>query len=58
VVTLSHGQREAVVYAPLVVQALIAAVGDWLTFRVAHDWFGQPAARWALVVNLTSWAVM
>jgi hypothetical protein len=45
-------------YVPLVVQGLVAALGDWLTMKVARQWFGEQAALWSLVVNLCSWSIM
>ena len=55
---LGLDSREAVMYVPLVVQGLVAVLGDWLTVKVARQWFGEQAAVWSLVLNLCSWAIM
>lgn len=49
---------DAVVAAPLVLHAVLATAGDWLALRVATQWFGADAARWALVLHGTSWCVL
>jgi phosphatidylinositol glycan class B len=55
---LGCDSRDAVVMAPLVMQVMVALLGDWQLYHVASRWFGTSAANWALLLHLTSWCVI
>ena len=47
-----------VFYTPLVLQSGIAVIGDYCMYHLTKRWFGENAAKWALILNLTLWSVV
>lgn len=47
--------RVAVIKAPMVLMALLAACGDLSTWRVAEAWFGPSVAGWTLALQVSNW---
>ncbi|KAI8050246.1 Alg9-like mannosyltransferase family-domain-containing protein [Syncephalis plumigaleata] len=54
-VQLGMEQSELVQWMPTILQAIIAAIGDWYTIRIARQWFGKDTARWTMWFTLISW---
>ena len=52
---LGCDSRWAVAWAPRLLQAAIAGLGDLCVYRLGARVFGERAGRWALACSLTSW---
>ncbi|CAG8562542.1 14430_t:CDS:10, partial [Acaulospora morrowiae] len=43
------------IYSPRILQAIIAAIGDFYTYRLAQKFFGDSTAKWTLFCSVVSW---
>ncbi|RKP23280.1 Alg9-like mannosyltransferase family-domain-containing protein [Syncephalis pseudoplumigaleata] len=54
-VLLRLDQPALVQWMPTILQAVVAAIGDWYTVRMARQWFTAGTAQWAMWFSLLSW---
>jgi len=53
--SLGLDSRNAIIFAPRLLQAVLAAFGDFFVFKLSGKLFGRESATWSLLCNCLSW---